>query len=186
MIKANKYNVKLLDELSSIVQEELKFKLLFTEKSLDEHYLEELKSIVYERPSIFTNPEYLELKAKFELNCFRLENPFNYVYIDNDKNMQLFTNEKLKNWAMKDYNLVIQDPEDEKRNKYFIDVWLTDPNQKTYNKIVFDPTLTSINNYNYFNGFKYTEGEQAPIENPFLNLLKRVCNDKKIYEDKRK
>jgi hypothetical protein len=96
--------------------------------------------------------------------------------------MQLFTNEKLKNWAMKDYNVVIQDPEDEKRNKYFIDVWLTDPNQKSYNKIVFDPTLTSINNYNYFNGFKYTEGEQAPIENPFLNLLKRVCNDKKTYE----
>jgi hypothetical protein len=56
--------------------------------------------------------------------------------------MQLFTNEKLKNWAMKDYNVVIQDPEDEKRNKYFIDVWLTDPNQKTYSKIVFDPTLT--------------------------------------------
>jgi len=181
MIKANKYNVNLLDELSNIVQEELKFKLLFTEKPLDEHYLEELKSIVYERPSIFNNPEYLELKAKFELNCFRLENPFNYVYIDNDKNMQLFTNEKLKNWAMKDYNVVIQDPEDEKRNKYFIDVWLTDPNQKTYSKIVFDPTLTS-NNYNYFNGFNYTEGEQAQIENPFLNLLKRVCNDKKTYD----
>jgi hypothetical protein len=46
MIKANKYNVKLLDELSTVVQEELKFKLLFTEKPLDEHYLEELKSIV--------------------------------------------------------------------------------------------------------------------------------------------
>ena len=42
---------------------------------------------------------------------------------------------------MKDYNVVIQDPGDEKRNKYFIDVWLTDPNQKTYNKIVFDATL---------------------------------------------
>ena len=38
MIKANKYNINLLDELSNIVQEELKFKLLFTEKPLDEHY----------------------------------------------------------------------------------------------------------------------------------------------------
>ena len=88
MIKATKYNNKILDELSAKVFEELKFKLQFTDKSFDDHYLEELKSVVYERPSIFTNPEYLELKAKFELNCFRLENPFNYVYIDNDKNMK--------------------------------------------------------------------------------------------------
>ena len=182
MIKANKYNVKLLDELSSIVFEELKFKLNFTEKALDEHYLEELKSVVYERPSIYNNSEYLELKTKFELNCFRLENPFNYVYIDIDKNLQLFNSEKLKTWALKDYGLKIEDPEDDRIKKPFIDVWLTDPNQKSYNKIVFDPTLTSINNYNYFNGFKYTEGEQAPIENPFLNLLKRLCNDKKTYD----
>ena len=40
MIKANKYNVKLFDELSTVIKEELKFKLLFTEKPLDEHYLE--------------------------------------------------------------------------------------------------------------------------------------------------
>jgi hypothetical protein len=86
------------------------------------------------------------------LNCFRLENPFNYVYIDGDKNLQLFNNEKLKNWALKDYGVKIEDPEDDRIKKSFIDIWLTDPNQKSYNKIVFDPTLTSINNYNYFTG----------------------------------
>jgi len=182
MIKAKKYNIKLLEELSTIVQEELKFKLSFTEKQLDEHYLEELKSIVYEKPSIYNNSEYLELKEKFELNCFRLENPFNYVYIDGDKNIQLFNSEKIKTWALKNYGIKIEDPEDNKIKKTFIDIWLTDPTQKSFNKIVFDPTLTSINNYNYFNGFKYTEGEQAATENPFLNLLKRVCNDKKTYE----
>ena len=182
MIKAKKYNIKLLDELSTIVQEELKFKLLFTEKHFDEHYLEELKSIVYEKPSIYNNSTYLELKENFELKCFRLENPFNYVYIDGDKNLQLFNSEKLKTWALKDYGVKIEDPEDSKIKKTFIDIWLTDPKQKSFNKIVFDPTLTSINDYNYFNGFKYTEGEQAAIENPFLDLLKRVCNDKKTYE----
>jgi hypothetical protein len=182
MIKANKYNIKLLDELSTVVFEELKFKLQFTEKSFDDNYLDELKSVVYERSTIYNNADYLELKTKFELNCFRLENPFNYVYIDNDKNIQLFNNEKLKQWAMKDYRIVIEDPEDEKRNKFFIDVWLTDPNQKTVNKIVFDPSLTSINTYNYFDGFKYTDGESAPLDNPFLNLVKRVCNDKKTYD----
>ena len=182
MVKAKKYNNKLLDELSAIVYEELKFKLQFTDKSFDDHYLEELKSIVYEKPSIYNNTEYLELKEKFELNCFRLENPFNYVYIDADKNLQLFNSEKLKTWALKDYGVKIEDPEDDRIKKPFIDVWLTDPNQKSFNKIVFDPTLTSVNNYNYFSGFKYTEGEKAQIENPFLNLLKRVCNDKKTYD----
>ena len=182
MIKAKKYNIKLLEELSTVVQEELKFKLSFTEKQLDKHYLEELKSIVYEKPSIYNNSEYLELKEKFELNCFRLETPFNYVYIDGDKNIQLFNSEKLKTWALKNYGVKIEDPDDNKIKKPFIDVWLTDPSQKSFNKIVFDPTLTSINNYNYFNGFKYTEGEHAATENPFLNLLKRVSNDKKTYE----
>ena len=98
LIKAKKYNIKLLDELTTIVQEELKFKLLFTEKHFDQHYLEELKSIVYEKPSIYNNLTYLELKENFELKCFRLENPFNYVYIDGDKNLQLFNSEKLKTW----------------------------------------------------------------------------------------
>jgi hypothetical protein len=182
MIKQNKYNEKLLDELSAVVFEELKFKFKFTEKTLDEHYLEELKSIVYEKPSIHTDPDYLELKNKFEMNCFRLENPFNFVYLDSDKNIQLFNNEKLKNWTMKDYGIKIQDPDDDKIKKYFVDVWLSDPNQKTYNKIVFDPSFKSINSFNYFSGFNYTEGEQAPLNNPFLNLLKRLCNDKKTYE----
>lgn len=182
MIKQNKYSVQLLEELSNIVQDELKFKLKFTQKEFDEHYLEELKNISYEKPTQYNNATYLELKSKFELNCFRLENPFNYVYIDGDNNIQLFNNEKLKNWASKDYKIVIADPENEKNNKYFIDVWMTDPNQKTFNKIVFDPSMKSINNYNYFTGFKYSEGEQAPTDNKFLNLLKRVCNDSKIYD----
>ena len=182
MIKQNKYSVQLLSELSDEVYNELKFKLKFTEKAFDEHYLDELKSISYEKPTIYNNPEYLELKIKFELKRFRLENPFNYVYMDEDSNIQLFNNEKLKNWSMKDYRVVIPDPEDEKHNKHFIDVWMTDPAQKTYNKIVFDPSQTSINNYNYFKGFKYTIGEPAPIDNPFLNLLKRVCNHNKTYD----
>jgi hypothetical protein len=182
MIKQNKYNAKLLDELSTAVFEELKFKLTFTEKVLDQHYLEELKTIVYEKPSIHTDPDYIELKNKFELNCFRLENPFNFVYLDSEKNIQLFNNEKLKNWTMKDFGVKIQDPDDDKIKKYFVDVWLSDPNQKTYNKIVFDPSFKSVNSFNYFSGFNYTEGEQALLNNPFLNLLKRLCNDKKTFE----
>jgi hypothetical protein len=182
MIKQNKYSNNLLEELSNIVYEELKFKLTFTQKEFNEHYLEELKNITYEKQTIYNIPHYLELKAKFELTCFRLENPYNYVYLDGDNNIQLFNNEKLKNWTMKDYAVSFQDPENEKIKKYFIDVWITDPNQKSYNKIVFDPSLKSINNYNFFSGFKYTDGEQAVLENPFLSLLKRVCNDKKTYD----
>lgn len=181
MIKKNKYSISLLEELSTVVEEELKFKLTFTEKALDQHYLEELKEIEYIKPSIFNNPEYLELKAQFELKCFRLENPF-YFAVVNENDIQLFNNDKIINWSKKDYSLVIPDPEDNKKNQSFINVWLSDPTQKTYNKIVFDPSLKSINCYNYFNGFKYTDGETAPINNPFLNLLKRITNnDIKIY-----
>ena len=89
---------QLLDELSKVVSDELKFKLQFTEKSFDDHYLEELKSIVYERSTIYNNSDYLELKTNFELNWFRLEDPFNYVYIDNDKNIQNFLRLWNCNW----------------------------------------------------------------------------------------
>ena len=51
------------------------------------------------------------------MNCFRLENPFNFVYLDSDKNIQLFNDEKLKNWTMKDYGIKIQDPDDDKIKK---------------------------------------------------------------------
>lgn len=67
-------------------------------------------------PIIYNNSVYLQLKTNFELNCFRLEDPFNYVYIDNDKHIQFFYNEKLKQWTMKDYGIVIEDPDDEKIN----------------------------------------------------------------------
>ena len=81
MIKKGKYYSQLLSELSDVVFNELKFKLKFTEKDFDDNYNDELKNIVYETPSIYNNPEYIELKDKFEKNCFRLENPFNYVLL---------------------------------------------------------------------------------------------------------
>ena len=182
MIKQSKFYNNLLVELSDIVFEELKFKLIFTQKDFNKHYLEELKNIIFEKQTIYNIPDYLELKTKFELNCFRLENPFNYVNIDNDNKIQFFNSNELTRWAMKDYAIGFQDPENEKIKKYFVDVWMSDPKQKSFNKIVFDPSLKSIGNYNYFTGFKYTDGEQALLENPFLNLLKRVCNDKKTFD----
>jgi hypothetical protein len=181
MIKKSKYYCQLLEELSDVIFNELKYKLKFTEKDFDDNYIDELKNIVYETPSIYNNTEYIELKNKIEKNCFRLENPFSYVYIGDDKNIQFFNNEKIKNWAMKDYSTKITDPNDEKVKKWFIDVWLSDPTQKTFNKIVFDPTLKTETNYNYFNGFEYTDGEAGQLNNPFLNLLSRVCNDKNTY-----
>jgi hypothetical protein len=182
MVKKAKYYNKLLDELSDAVLSELKYKLQFVEKEFDDHYLDELKDIKYEEPSIFNDPDYLLLKDKFELNCFRLENPFSYVFISDDKDIQFFNNEKLRNWAMKDYSLKITDPNDDKIKKFFIDLWMSDPKQKTYNKIVFDPTLSDTNNYNYFTGFASTEGEPAEENNPFNNLLRRICNDKITYD----
>ena len=97
-------------------------------------YKLQLKDIKYEEPSIFNDPDYLLLKDKFELNCFRLENPFSYVFISDDKDIQFFNNEKLRNWAMKDYSLKITDPNDDKIKKFFIYLWMSDPKQKTYKK----------------------------------------------------
>jgi len=181
MIKSSKYYNELLNELSSEVLKELKFNLLFTQKEFDKHYLEELKEIIYERPTIYNNEIYLELKTKFELNCFRLENPYNYVYMDKYKKTQYFNTDTLRKWATKDYKVKIEDPEDDRKSISFIDVWLSDPNQRTLDKIVFDPSLTSINTFNYFSGFEYTEGEIALNDNPFLELLKRITNDKISY-----
>lgn len=181
MIKKSKYYSQLLGELSDVVFNELKFKLKFTEKDLDDNYNDELQNIIYETPSIYNNTEYIEMKDKFEKNCFRLENPFNYGFIGDDKNIQFFNNEKLKNWSMKDYSIKITDPNDEKVKKLFVDIWLSDPAQKTFNKIVFDPTLKTETNYNFFSGFEYTEGEVEQLNNPFLKLLSRVCNDNNTY-----
>ena len=49
---------------------------------------------------------------------------------------------------MEDYSIKITDPNGEKVKKWFIDVWLSDPAQKTFNKIVFDPALKTETNYN--------------------------------------
>ena len=84
----------------------------------------------YEEPRIFNDPDYLKLKDKFELNCLRLENPFNYVFIGDDKNIQFFNNEKLRNWSQKDYSLKVIDSNVHKINKFFIDFGMSDPKQK--------------------------------------------------------
>lgn len=181
MIKKAKYSNNLLTELSEVVETELKFKLKFTEKEMDQHYLEELKDVIYEAPSIHNNSEYKELKNQFELQCFRLENPFVYVVKNSDDSIQLLSKDTLQTWSMKDFSAKFEDPEDASIKKNFIDVWLTDTKQKSYNKIVFDPSMKDLNNYNQFKGFKYTEGEQAQPDNIFCKLLRRVCNDDNVY-----
>jgi hypothetical protein len=64
----------------------------------------------------------------------------------------------------------------EELKKDFVDLWLQDPQRKTYNKIDFIPNNTNEKIYNTFKGFKYDNDDKINMDKirPFLDLINEL------------
>lgn len=136
--------------------------------------------------SIFNNKNYIEQKSKFEKRIFKLDEPFNFVKINTNNQLELMNLKCLKEWACGEVSKIEMIEDDAKKTFDFVDVWKDDPNKLKYNRIVFDPSksLEDKTCYNLWKGFDMDESIQPVIESEskYLQLLKRVVNDANIYE----
>jgi len=132
------------------------------------------------------NDAYQQQKKEFEKTVFRINSPFKFVNIKEDKTIELMNEQKLVSFAKNQKKIKTTNDKGQTKETPFINLWLEDEKQKTYNKIVFDPsTLESGKNYNFWNGFKYSNYEVKNFNeanNKFLSLLKKIINDDVNYE----
>lgn len=153
-------------------------------KSLYKWYFElfpEEKTIKDE--SIFNDPKYLLIKEKFELRCFKLNNPISFVILEENDELQIVKLSDLKVWAKGKYDQVNIIKDGNIKPYDFVDIWINDPNQNNKNKLIFDPSMPITNNYNMFKGLNFTDGESVSEgDSKFLQLLKYICNNDSIYE----
>jgi hypothetical protein len=135
---------------------------------------------------IYSNEIYVKQKEIFEQRIFKLDEPFNFVKINNGGQIELMNLKVLKEWSLGDYEKVEIIVEDNKKVYDFIDVWKDDPNKRKYNKIVFDPSDNNENSmyYNLWKGFNMDDTIKPVVEteSKFLWLLRRICNDDGIYD----
>jgi hypothetical protein len=137
--------------------------------------------------SIYNNPTYIEQKTKFEKRIFKLDEPFNFIKINTNNQLELMNLKCLKEWACGEVSKIEMTEGDNVKLFDFVDVWKDDPNKLKYNKIVFDPSksLEDKSIYNLWKGFEFGDESITPViesESKYLQLLKRVVNDVNIYE----
>lgn len=122
---------------------------------------QEMQDALVEPPHDPENPDlnsYELVKARFELNCFKVEIPFCYARIVKDHDPCLHSHVDLqhfycdwKYWGLNKDEEMVQLP--------FIAKWLRDPTKRTVERIVVDPSHTMQNVYNMWRGF---DAEKLP------------------------
>ena len=162
MIPKDKYNDSLLLLLTDEVSCKTGFKLTFTNKSMDQDYL----NILDEHTNIKTHSvgTYENKKEMFEKNHFKCMNPIGYCEIEDGEVII-----RKKNEFTQCYENIILTKSVKKNDELidkeysFVDKWYKDPEIRTYKSFDFHPKANAPEGvYNLFNGFK---AEKEAISN---------------------
>lgn len=128
-----------------------------------DHEMPDDKPQLVEPPHDPDNPAlntYELVKARFELNCFKVMYPFCYARIQRGRPEPcLHSHVDLQHFY---YNLKYWGPNKhgELVKLHFVPEWLQDPNIRTVDSIVVDPKNTLTNVYNMWKGF---DAEKLPL-----------------------
>jgi hypothetical protein len=95
--------------------------------------------------------EYLTMKNRFELTCFKICEPFSYGRIGKKNKLSILSHVALKQYYCDLKFWTIQDGKNVPHS--FIERWLHDPNKRCVQGIVVDPTGKSDDYYNLWAGF---------------------------------
>jgi hypothetical protein len=132
----------------------------------------------------FTNNKCLTMKQKFEKHVFKLKNPICFG-IEDERGIQLVDSQKLGVWAKGDYMIEEEDEKGKIKSVPYSKIWEEDPEKRVYDYMDFEPDLEKVKDvkmYNTFKGFKHDDAEPCDENSPFLLHLKRLSNDKMVYE----
>jgi hypothetical protein len=195
MIPKDKYNEKILEELSDEVFNKIGFRLTFTQKEMKQDYLNILDDNVIDNTISKPVDGYENKKKLFEQTHFKLTNPIKYITIEKDGELI----EKKKGDFLNTYeNLYYTDfiPITNKEGEItgykpeqvnLVNKWMKDENIRTYNKIDFMPRMTTPD------GIYNTFTEYVAVSKPKKNIniedtlmykhLNNLCgNDDKVFD----
>lgn len=195
MIPKDKYNEKILEELSDEVFNKIGFRLTFTQKEMKQDYLNILDDNVIDNTISKPVDGYENKKKLFEETHFKLTNPIKYITIEKDGGLI----EKKKGDFLNTYeNLYYTDfiPITNKEGEItgykpvqvnLVNKWMKDENIRTYNKIDFMPRMTTPD------GIYNTFTEYIAVSKPKKNIniedtlmykhLNNLCgNDDKVFD----
>ena len=176
MIPTDKYNIKLLLELSKVVKDELDFDVNFSQKDMNNDYLQEIKDIVDTDGFAFKSEQ-------FELNHCKIVNKSLYLkHSDND--IIVFSSKKLN----ESYCDLVYGAEENS----FISKWVNkNPRIRKYDdmNIYPHPLKCPTNEFNLWTPFEMSKYKDNYENNEtglnfLLNHIKIICdNDETVKDD---
>ena len=92
-------------------------------KKFYEMFPEERKQ---DKEKIYTNPDYISEKEKFESRIFKLDAPFFYVKVNSNNSLEFLDEANLKQWAKGNFKKITNDKDKEVN---FTDIWIDDVNK---------------------------------------------------------
>ena len=121
--------------------------------------------------------EYLTMKNRFELTCFKICEPFSYGRIGKKNKLSILSHVALKQYYCDLKFWTIQDGKNVPHS--FIERWLHDPNKRCVQGIVVDPTGKSDDYYNLWAGFLAESLPSVPEdqEDELIAPILRHLND---------
>jgi hypothetical protein len=177
MILKDKYSPDLLEELSQVVLTRSGFKLKFTEKKMDEHYLDQLTEALVDS---------FEYQAtQFEMTHCKIINKSIYIK-QTETDIIVFSKGKLKDA----YEHLTCDDKNGKE-KLFIDLWTTgNKNIRSFDDMNTypHPIVCPNNIFNLWTPFKceqYTDSYKPNKEglDIILNHIKILCGNDEVVSD---
>ena len=188
MIPTDKYNIKLLLELSKVVKDELDFDVNFSQKDMNNDYLQEIKDIVDTDGFAFKSEQ-------FELNHCKIVNKSLYLkHSDND--IIVFSSKKLKQhsrirFSSKKLNESYCDLVYGAEENSFISKWVNkNPRIRKYDdmNIYPHPLKCPTNEFNLWTPFEMSKYKDNYEKNEtglnfLLNHIKIICDNDETVKD---
>lgn len=191
MIKKQNYYPELLDEFTVAVKEDLDFDLVFTQKEMNQGYLEQIKEELQNQEAVKyeeiaeenkkNESEYLEIKKEVEKEYFFISDMGKFgKYDEEDRNLIMMNKETI--------SLNLAPHRCHKLTKFgnveipFFDKWIADANRREYKNIVFNPQLDDTKYFNLFTGFELELKENTNKSTKNIHkVLNHVLGDYKQY-----
>lgn len=186
---SNVNNIELIQKILLAIGEQPQPKEYSNKKNKEKDNQDDIDNfdVEGEKLSIHSHPKYLKMKEHFENKGWcKINEPAMYSQVKLNKeinNIEFVNSETAKDYFMNKNFITRLDNGKEIKNNFY-DIWVKDPDIKTYNKIVFDPTDKLDKNINLFNGYcEFKDNFKKVKLDRVFEHMKSLCDyDKSAFE----
>ena len=193
MIRKDKYNEIILDELTNEIKSKFGLNIKFTQKEMTMDYLEQINKIMLEKDVQkkeqhnelvkLTNQSYYQIKNEIEKNYFFIEDIAKFGFYDESDNTFIIKNATSVELCLKPKKYEIY-KDNSTIKASFYEKWINDETRRSYKTITFDPQNKDNRKFNLFTGFdleRYVKQNNNVNTNNIHKLLDHVLGEYKNY-----